>query len=108
MFVHAFAEKRNVRRQRHVAGHFLPRELESIAGKPHILAAARNRVASFRRVVFHGTRMKNRSNVPVAFKQTDWRGSKPARLLRLSAVLCSEDQYRYVTKRRQTDNFPSV
>src|SRR5260370_7825804 len=79
MFVDSLAEKGDVRCQRYVAGHFLPRELESIAGEPHVFAAAGNRVASFRGVEFHGTRMKNRSDVPLAFENPTRRPTPPPR-----------------------------
>src|SRR5260370_28595201 len=75
MFVDSLAEKGDVRCQRYVAGHFLPRELESIAGEPHVFAAAGNRVASFRGVEFDGTRMKNRSDIPMVFEDADRRAS---------------------------------
>ncbi len=75
VFVHSFVEKCDVRRQRHVAGHFLPHELERIAAEPHILAAAGNRVAAFCGIVFRGTFMQNRPDVTVPFEDARRRGS---------------------------------
>ncbi len=39
-WISLFAHKRDVRRDRHVAGHLLPRKLEVIHPEPHVLAAA--------------------------------------------------------------------
>ncbi len=94
MFVHSFAEKRDVRRQRDVTGNLLPNKLESIVGGPHVLAASGNRVASFRRVIFHGTFMKNRSNVAVTLKNADWCRCRRARLLRPCAIPRGECRHR--------------
>src|SRR5467141_2526377 len=104
VFVRALPEKGDVRRQRDVAGHFLPRELESVASKPHVLAAAGDRVASFRRVVFHGTRVKNRSNVSAALEDAGpcWG------LFRLRAVLRRAYQSKNASQRRQPNYFLSI
>src|SRR5260370_2855851 len=120
MFVDSLAEKGDVRCQRYVAGHFLPRELESIAGEPHVFAAAGNRVASFRGVECHGTRMKNRSDVPVAFENASRRASPrggnrglrcggPCRDLALArAVPRRANQGKSASQRRQPNDFLSV
>src|SRR6202158_6154414 len=108
MFIHSFAEKRDVRRQRDVAVHFLPRELESIAAEPHVLAAAGNRVASFRRGVFHGTSVKNRSNVPAALEDAGPCWGPCWGMFRLHAVLRRANQCKRASQRRQPNDFLSV
>ena len=104
MLVHALAEKRDVRRQRRIAGHFLPHELESIAGKPHILATASNGVAALRSVVFHGPRVKNSANVSMAFE----RAGPGWGAFRSGAVLGRAHQCKSGSQRRQPSGFLSV
>ncbi len=116
VFVHALPEKGDVRRQRDVAGHLLPRELESIVAEPHIPAASGNRVAPFRRVVFHGTRVKNRSDIPAALEDAGrcWgRCWGPCwgpcwGLFRLRPVLRRAYQCKNASHRRQPNDFLSV
>src|SRR5207244_7627826 len=90
-----------------VAGHFLPHELERIARGTHVLAAARNRVTVFRRLIFHGTFVKNRSDVAVTLKNTDWRGSNRARLSTRADLRC-EDRHGCESQRRQPNSFLPV
>ena len=54
MLVYTFANKRNVRSQRHIAGNFLPNELELVRRRPHILPAAGDRIVPFGCVVLDG------------------------------------------------------
>src|SRR6266404_961026 len=109
MLVYALAEKRDVRGQRHVATHFLPCKLETIVGGPHILAAARYRVASFRRVVFHGAFVKDRSDVAVAFENAHRQcDDSCANLIRARAASRREYQYENASHRRRPNGFLSA
>src|SRR5882762_4990014 len=75
MLVHPFADKGNVRRQRHVTRNLFPYKLKPVPRKPHVLAASSNRVAPLRRVELHGSGVKNGADVSMALEQTDRRGS---------------------------------
>src|SRR5260370_34086543 len=108
VFVHSFAKKRNVRCQRDVTRHFLPRKLEGVFAKPHILAAAGNRVASGCRVEFRRTWMQHTANIAATFKYTDWRGGHRARLLCPRAILRRECQHRYGSQSSHLDHFVSA
>ncbi len=75
MRILACANKAQIGGNGNIAGNFLPNELESIRGKPHVLSAAGQGIALLGSVVVHGPGMENRAYVSVPFENTDWLGS---------------------------------
>ena len=71
MLISSLGQKRNVGGQRHVAGNFLPYELKSVGGEPHILAAAADGVGSLRSVVVDRARVQNCAHIGVPLKTSD-------------------------------------
>src|SRR6266481_9179795 len=101
MLIHAFPDKRNVRRQRHITRSFLPNKLKSVRCRPHILAAARYRIAPLGYVVFRGPRVPHSAYVSVAFEQSTRCIRRPIRRLRPRAVLCGKCQHQRTTQDHQ-------
>src|SRR6266478_9138288 len=101
MLIHALADKRDVRRQRHIARNFLPHKLKSVRRIPHVFAAPGNRVAPLGCVVFHGPCVPHSAYVSVAFEQSTRCLRRPIRRLRPRAVLCGKCQHQRTTQDHQ-------
>src|SRR5258708_8775394 len=108
MLLRATTDKRDVCRQRDVSRHFLPNKLERILREPHILAAAGHCIVSLRGVVFHGTRMQKRADIPMALKQTDRRRSRRARLLSPGSIPGAGHRHPRERQHRQPNDFLSA
>ena len=73
MLVSGLGQKTDVGRQRDIARHFLPHELKRVRRKPHVFAAARDRVGLSLRVVIDGAWMKHGPNIPVILEHANGR-----------------------------------
>ena len=78
MLFPASADKRNVGRQREVARSLLPDIVKGVTCRPHVFAAAGDRVTLFCRVETDRPRMQNRPHVSMVFKDPNGCGSSGA------------------------------
>ncbi len=76
MGILALAQEVHVCRQRNIPGDFLPDEMESVRGKPHVFAAAGKRIALPAGVVLDRARMEDRAHVAVPFEDSDGLSSR--------------------------------
>src|SRR6185436_1066939 len=64
------ADKSNIRRQRHIAGDFLPHKMEGVIGGPHVFASACDAIALETCIVFEGARMPSGTNIRVSVEHS--------------------------------------
>ena len=74
VIVSFIALKCDIRRDRHVARHFLPDELKVVDTEPHVLAAAGHAIASGCLIKARGACVQDRANVSMTFKESDCLG----------------------------------
>ena len=68
--VTAGSDPANIRRKRDIAGHPLPKKMESILVKPHVLSASSDKVAFLRSVVVCHPGFQDMTDVAMPFEKT--------------------------------------
>jgi hypothetical protein len=65
------ARPAHVRREREIAGHFLPDEVKSVVGKPHVGAAAGDEIFALGRIKRHRAGFEHLADIRMAGKNSE-------------------------------------